>query len=226
MAKKKDHDRRKAQKQTMEESRTVSPGTPKIGHEVKKEESDVDETMEGSDDEEIKKEPNSVTPITPLDQVVNGEGLKRKREMEVNEDGIKMEEDEATPSKRARSITPPEPPPPPPPPPAEDQMLLDGKQSLDDWPTFEDSITNGGEGDGTEYTHPPPPPPPPSKDFLGTLSENDAAFAQNDGITTSIETDDMMGNNREEDNVSTPGKNGFGGMNGSRSMSYMEARSD
>ena len=85
---------------------------------VKKEadESDGGQGMEMSDGEPDKEKDGDVTPATPMDQITNGEGLKRKRGDDDDSNGINPENDEATPSKRPRSETPPPPPPPPPPP--------------------------------------------------------------------------------------------------------------
>ena len=70
--------------------------------------SDAEFAMNLTDEDKAAKE--SMTPVTPV--LSSGEGLKRKRETDV--DGSSAED---TPSKRARSITPDDVPPPPPPPP-------------------------------------------------------------------------------------------------------------
>ncbi|CAL8582085.1 histone methyltransferase set2 [Xanthoria parietina] len=84
--------------------------------------SDDEHGMDMSDDEHEKPEPEMVTPITsatpvtPADQLVNGDRLKRKRDGEEGSNGVGANDTESTPKKQLRSQTPP----PPPPPPAED----------------------------------------------------------------------------------------------------------
>ncbi len=91
--------------------------------EVQKEhESDEDLDIGLSDDEGDRMKQDSGTPITPLDQPMNGDVLKRKRECTEAPGSDKTEDESATPSKRLRSETPP-PPPPPPPPPAECESI-------------------------------------------------------------------------------------------------------
>ncbi|KAL8975539.1 MAG: hypothetical protein Q9197_000216 [Variospora fuerteventurae] len=81
--------------------------------------SDGDENMELSD-----VEPEQValgtdiptvaaTPVTPADQSINGDRLKRKRSEDQESNGRGLDDVESTPSKRLRSETPPPPPPPP-----------------------------------------------------------------------------------------------------------------
>ena len=169
VAKKKEHDRKKAEKKAKDGTPTNTPPEAKAETPVKKEEdSDYDDAMAMSDDEEAKAEP---TPITPLEQTMNGDGLKRKREDEET-NGIKLEEDESTPSKRARSITPPAPPPPPPPAEGmpEDNSMLDESGNYEDEPAHEFSYyangnqtTNGTSElpiamDDSEMSPSPPPP--------------------------------------------------------------------
>lgn len=83
-------------------------------------ESDGDKGMELSDDDPEREKEDSITPATPMEQMTNGEGLKRKRGNDNGSNCVNLDddddEDEATPSKRPRSATPPFPPPPPPPP--------------------------------------------------------------------------------------------------------------
>ena len=216
VAKKKEHDKRRAERKAKEGGPTASPGNLEVGHESKKDESDIDEVMEASDDEETKREPSSITPITPLDQTVNGEGLKRKREVELNEDGVKLEEEEATPSKRARSVTPPEPPPPPPPPPAEDELMFEGRQPLDVWPTDEGGMFNEEASDGTDQ---PVSPLRPPGGALGASPRNEAAFTQNQKVTIGAAMSPSG-----HDNIGFAQEMGPAGMSGGR-LSYMETQS-
>ena len=184
VAKKKEHDRKKTEKRAKEGGSTESPTNPKVDTPIKKEEeSDDDDVMVMSEDEDVKVELKSETPITPLEQVANGDNLKRKREADDDSNEIKSEYDDATPSKRPRSITPPAPPPPPPPTEGmlEDNAVMDDLANYEDESSYDSSylvdssrITSGG----TELTEPmedvdqpsPPPPPPQS-------SANDAKAA-------------------------------------------------
>lgn len=110
------------------------------GLEVKKEhESDEELDLELSDDEAERTKRDSGTPITPLDQPVNGDVLKRKRESPDAPGSDKTEDDFATPSKRLRSETPP--PPPPPPPPPEDCGFVDQGTASDQSMT-DDTLKN------------------------------------------------------------------------------------
>jgi len=174
VAKKNEHDKKKAEKKAMEGGLTDSPSNPKGETPVQKEEeSDDDDLMVMSEEEDVKIEPKSETPITPLEQIANGEGLKRKREADDGCNGIKSEYDDATPNKRPRSITPPVPPPPPPPPTEgmpEDNVMIDESPNYEDEPSYDSScLTNGSRvaSGGTELTEPmedieqPPPPCPP-----------------------------------------------------------------
>lgn len=166
VAKRREHDLKKAERQAKEGGLAESPAAvPDLG--VKKEEeSDGDQGMDLSDDEE-KEQQELATPITPMDQIANGDGLKRKREGEEGPNGVKIEDDNATPSKRARSTTPP--PPPPPPPPTEglraDQATADDMASYDDEGRNGDSVSLLGtpvKDDSMEDVDPPPAPPPPT----------------------------------------------------------------
>ncbi|KAL8655245.1 MAG: hypothetical protein Q9210_000993, partial [Variospora velana] len=55
----------------------------------------------------------AATPVTPADQLINGDRLKRKRSEDQESNGRGLDDVESTPSKRLRSETPPPPPPPP-----------------------------------------------------------------------------------------------------------------
>lgn len=115
VAKKREHEKKKAERRSKEGESAVSP-TPAIVAEVKKEEeeSDGDQDMAMSDDEDEKPKLKSATPVTPSDHLLQAEGLKRKRVNDEDPDSIKLEDNEATPSKRLKSESPPPPPPPPP----------------------------------------------------------------------------------------------------------------
>ncbi|KAL8952444.1 MAG: hypothetical protein Q9222_001635 [Ikaeria aurantiellina] len=134
VARKKERDEKEAVKR---KSLGLDPAIPPAdSHTSAKndEESDGDQGMEMSDDEAGKFAPNSVTPldtatpITPADQLINGDGLKRKRNGTGDANGNGLDDVESTPSKRPRSETPP----PPPPPPAEiDGALLNNDAALE-----------------------------------------------------------------------------------------------
>ena len=117
VAKKREHEKKKAERRSKEGESGASP-TPAMVAGVKKEEyeSDGDQDMAMSDGDEYEKPKlESATPMTPSDQVLHAEGLKRKRVNDEDPDSIKLEDHEATPSKRLKSESPPPPPPPPPP---------------------------------------------------------------------------------------------------------------
>ena len=168
VAKKKAHDRHKAERKAKEGESNAPLGTA-AAPEVKREEddSDRDQDMAISDDEDTMQNQDSTTPITPLDQALLAEGLKRKRE---------AGDDSATREKRLKSESPP-PQPPPPPPPAAD-MPSSGSGRLVD----EDALCLGvpaDDGMGLESdmqgnvvgTHRPPPPPPPLG--MGSVDDED-----------------------------------------------------
>lgn len=117
VAKKREHEKKKAERRS-KEGVSGTPTTPAIVAGVKKEEeeSDGDQDMAMSDDDEdVKPKLESATPVTPSDQLLHAEGLKRKRVNDEDPDSIKLEDHESTPSKRLKSESPPPPPPPPPP---------------------------------------------------------------------------------------------------------------
>ncbi|MCJ1383597.1 histone methyltransferase set2 [Xylographa soralifera] len=192
VTKKKEHDKKKAIRMVKEGRSTKSLVNMKAKAEIKmEEESDKDGLMEMSEDEDTKMGPKSLTPATPLDQITSGEGLKRKREDEDGLDGFVGEDDEATPSKRPRSVTPLAPPSPPP----LEMDTPEGSSEMHDSEKLEDALfqedssymsgklegifyTNGPTNDSTypingfktlceqdelpsQSTLQPPPPPPP-----------------------------------------------------------------
>ena len=117
VAKKREHDKRKAERRAKEGESAVSPIPAMVAEVKEEEESDGDHDVAMSDDnEDGKPKLESATPVTPSDQLLQVEGLKRKRVKDEDPDSIKLEDNEATPSKRHKSESPPPPPPPPPPP--------------------------------------------------------------------------------------------------------------
>lgn len=114
VAKKREHDKKKAERKAQDiESGTLAASAPSPDAQ-KEDESDGDQDMAMSDDEDEKVKQETATPITPLDQLMIAEGLKRKRDTDDDPDSIKKEHENGTPSKRLKSETPPPPPPPPP----------------------------------------------------------------------------------------------------------------
>lgn len=114
-AKRRDHERKKAEQK--EKNAVVAEPIQKAADPiVKEEESDEEPGVNLSDDEIEKDKQGSDTPNTPPDQVMHGDGLKRKRDETGDTVAVEVEDENATPSKRLRSETPPPPPPPPPPP--------------------------------------------------------------------------------------------------------------
>ncbi|MCJ1285470.1 histone methyltransferase set2 [Xylographa opegraphella] len=137
VTKKEEHVKKKAERESKEVGSTKSPVNVKAEAEIgKEEESDIDGLMEMSEDEDTKAGPNSLTPITPLDQITVGEGLKRKREDQFGLGDFVNADDNATPNKRARSVTPPAPPPPPP----LDMGTPEGNSEVHDSGNFDDAL--------------------------------------------------------------------------------------
>ena len=139
VAKKREHEKKKAERRSKEGESAASP-TPAMVAEVKKEEdSDGDQDMAMSDeDEDGKPKLESATPVTPSDQLLQAERLKRKRAKDEDPDGVKLEDNEATPSKRHKSESPPPPPPPPP---------------ADGTPPDSTIFSEGGIDDGNRYRY-------------------------------------------------------------------------
>ena len=166
VAKRREHDKKKAERKAKGGGPTESPAAVPDSGVKKEEESDGDQGMDLSDDEEDRDEQHSGTPITPTDQVANGDGLKRKREGEEGPNGIKFEDEDATPSKRPRSATPPPPPPPPPP----TEGLPVNQPTVDDMAGYNDESPNGDgisirelpvKDESMDDVDQPPVPPPP-----------------------------------------------------------------
>lgn len=104
VTKKVEHDKKRAAKKALDDSKDTSSTT-----DPKDEEADI--KGEDSDLEMFDDEADKSLVETPSD-----EGLKRKREGEIED------ADADTPNKRLKESSTPEPPPPPPPPPAEDMQ--------------------------------------------------------------------------------------------------------
>lgn len=131
VAKRREHEKKKAERRSKEGESAASP-IPAMAADVKKQDdSDGDQDMAMSDDDEDgKPKLESATPVTPSEQLLQAERLKRKRINDEDPDNVKLEDNEATPSKRHKSESPPPPPPPPPPPadgtPPDATMLSEG----------------------------------------------------------------------------------------------------
>lgn len=132
-AKRRDHERKKAE-QKEKNAGAAEPIQKVVDPIVKEEESDEEPGVNLSDDEIEKDKQGFDTPNTPLDQVMHGDGLKRKRDETGDTAAVEVEDENATPSKRLRSETPP-PPPPPPPPPSDGHSL--GERTPSDLPMAE-----------------------------------------------------------------------------------------
>ena len=213
VAKRKVHEERKAEKKALAEGSVEMKSELNGGIDVKEEEkSDAEDGMQTSDDDgdNIQKKPKSDTPTTPLDQLMNGDKLKRKRESE-GQDEFKLEDEEATPNKRARSDTPPAPPPPPPPPAEdmpEDQIMMDESTSYDEEQShntsdvINDSLTTNGEAamleDAMDNVDQLVPPPSPPKEQHDVKLKNDVVVSHNQLLSVvfgSVETPNGLGNN-------------------------------
>ncbi|KAL8782875.1 MAG: hypothetical protein Q9213_005052 [Squamulea squamosa] len=111
------------------------------------EDSDGEHRMDMSDDDDEKPEPvlatpfASATPMTPADQLANGDRLKRKRNGEEGTSDAGENDAESTPKKQLKSETPP----PPPPPPAEDSPVMVTPSDL--------NFSSGGTGLDVSIQH-------------------------------------------------------------------------
>ncbi|KAI9776955.1 MAG: histone methyltransferase set2 [Candelina submexicana] len=180
VAKKRDHDKKKADRKEKEGAALV--GAPLTSEIINKEGPDSgDENVMDVSDDETKV---ASVPGTPGSGQVNGEGLKRKRDPEDGMDGDEDINGDATNSKRLRSESPPPPPPPPPPAPEmEDGSMIeeaqlgdaeasDNASQLVDMEDMSNStiVTDTGLPDDAGF-HIPPPPPPPGIEELGSTED-------------------------------------------------------
>ena len=212
VAKKREHEKKKAGRRGKEGESAASP-TPAMVADVKKveEESDGDQDMAMSDGDECEKPKlESATPVTPSDQLLQAEGLKRKRVNDEDPDSMKLEDHEATPSKRLKSQSPP---PPPPPPPADgtppDLMSSNGEVNRYSYEANRsssdiDPLGVSPEDNGGSLRH--------------QLTSSDSARAVNEVV-------DISGNAHTPDTPSDPGYDeheGLFGGNGQRHLSDIE----
>ena len=139
VAKKREHDKKRAERRSKEGESAASPTLATVADVKEEEESEGDQDMAMSDDEEDgKRKLESATPMTPSEQLLQAEGLKRKRVKDEDPESLKLEENEATPSKRHKSKSPPPPPPPPP---------------ADETPPYSISFSKGEMDDENQYSY-------------------------------------------------------------------------
>lgn len=115
-AKKKEYDRKKAERKAKEAAAKGASATPmdiKVNSDNAKVKAEEDEKADVSD---IELEEEKIEPDSPSEPSPSSSELKRKREGSAND--VSPADDDATQSKKLKAETPP--PPPPPPPPAED----------------------------------------------------------------------------------------------------------
>ena len=217
VTKKQEHDKKKIEQKAKGEGPKESPTLIVEAAIKKEEESEGDEIVDVSDVDDVREEQKSITPITPLDQIVNGDGLKRKREPDECPNGVQLEELESTPSKKARSVTPPMPPSPPPLSAAslEYNAFMEGLNTSErggevahgtlNSASFDDpNVVNGEQMDITEQPPPPPPPPPPI-DISAKMSSNgyspptkDLKLRVYNGPTIAGDFEDSLSDERDE----------------------------
>ena len=179
VAKKREHDKKKAERRNKEGESAASP-TPVIAAGVKAEgESDGDQDMAMSDDDEDEKPKlESATPVTPSDQLLQAERLKRKRVNDEDPDCVKLEDNEATPSKRHKSESPPPPPPPPPAdeiPPDPMSLSTEGMEAVHGHSDAANLALDESESMGMLPSHYGDAPPPHAfaNDRTGEMEEGD-----------------------------------------------------
>ena len=218
VAKKREHEKKKAERRSKEGESGTSP-TPAIVAGVKKEEeSDGDQDMAMSDDDEYEKpKMESATPMTPSDQLLHAEGLKRKRVNDEDPENMKLEDHEATPSKRLKSESPPPPPPPPPPP-------------ADGTPPGPIEFSNGRMDDVNQYSYAAngslrdvESTRVLAEDTSDSLSQRPTSL--NNARAVKDDDDDILGNAHAPDTPSDPEcdeRGGPFGGNGQRQLSDIE----
>ncbi|KAL6712777.1 histone methyltransferase set2 [Lecanora helva] len=164
VAKKKTHDKQKAECKAKEEAVASQTTPPALELRADDHNRNRYDKMATSDDENDAPNVDSASPTTPLDHSLISEGLKRKREPIGDLDMSDQEGEDATPNKRMKSESPPiQPPPPPAAEPSstsvdqleEDETSWGPKQDLT---ADTDSFANDESVD--DDNRPPPPPPP------------------------------------------------------------------
>ena len=190
VAKKKEHDKKRSERKGPQDDPDVPSAAGSTSEMKKDDDSDGDREMAMSQDEDEKTGHELATPITPLDQLQIAEGLKRKREGDANADGIRIRDEDATPSKRLKSESPP-------PPPTTKEILLDNDDySGGSLPTPNASYDNFvdveglGEASPTDTRPVPPPPPPPQVHDAADQMKSHHLVAQRH-MRQSIETEDL-----------------------------------
>jgi len=118
VAKKREHDKKKAEKKAKEGGAPgMPPGLVDIGvnGDAGKTKAESDDEMELSEDEAGDAKQEDSPAESPVDAAEGTPDLKRKRE-DLTPNGLSPEEDDAASPKKFKTETPPPPPPPPPPP--------------------------------------------------------------------------------------------------------------
>jgi len=204
VAKKREHEKKKAERK----AKDIESGVPAASvpsPDVKKDdESDVDQDMAMSDDEEEKVNQDSKTPVTPLDQLLIVEGLKRKRDEDNDPNSTKKEDDSATPSKRTKPETPLPPPPPPIPGNIPEDPSILSNEPLDDelsteYPSgsYRSPLDNDDAMQESPAESGPPPPPPPVSNATKVVRRD----ANISGHAQSPDTPVMTSPDNEDENV-------------------------
>lgn len=164
-------------------------------------ESDVDQKMDLSEDEGERPEAEAVTPgdsatpLTPADQLLDGDRLKRKRSGAEERNGEGLDDMESTPSKRLRSETPPPPPPPPPKEATPGAAAPSGAQQLPSGSSVEAGMELSPTM-GDVAIEPPPAPPTP---IAFAYREGDERYGRNNTDTSPMMFDGMNGTPSESD---------------------------
>lgn len=130
VAQRKAHEKKKVERQAQKDSKESRGSTVVTPPETSRldEHFGADDCMDMSDDEGTEIKPGLASPNSPVAQMIDIDGLKRKRHDGDDADGAQQDE-QATPTKRHKSETPPPPPPPPPPAQPAQQGLEDDNQS-------------------------------------------------------------------------------------------------
>lgn len=159
--------------------------------------------MDLSDDEVEQLEPGlatpiqSATPVTPADQLINGERLKRKRGEEEGSNSERLDDLESTPSKRLRSETPP----PPPAPPVESNVVTATPvdiQHASSASTLEDGMEPQETGNGATVSD--SPLDPPAELYMEYAGYDETHAAEATGEISTI-FDDIHGTPSDGDEV-------------------------
>ncbi|KAL8705012.1 MAG: hypothetical protein Q9201_001857 [Fulgogasparrea decipioides] len=223
VSRKKERDEKEAKKRGRDVLSEIAPAADAPTEAKQDEESDGDQRMDLSDDEAENPAPdittpiNSTTPVTPADQLVNGDRLKRKRDGEEESTGEGLDDVESTPNKRLRSETPP----PPPPPPDDGTATPSDVQELPLTSAYEDSVEH--EQPKGDVAVGGSPLGPPSTIYMA-YTEYDKAREEGDSGTLSTIFDGMKGMPSDGDEVDMNGEDGSIDGLGIRSIPELQVR--